>query len=505
MTIYNINFGIGWASSGVEYAQSYRAQLLRGLNVPMKFVFLEFINNENIQTLTENIGFRDEEVMWLYQYFTDIPIAPTTYTVSDIIESVSEPIVEDIDEGEVRRLFLNEQQDFITCYLKNEGEDIVDRAEFVINGMLVRKDYYSYVRTFSEYYAPYDNAAKLYMREFYNEDGSVAYTEYIDGNTNVYAFPDHKIYSREAFVAYFIQQLNLTSQDMLILDRATEVGQAILQNAGDSKVGVVVHAEHFSEHATDDDHILWNNYYEYQFEQHAEIDFYITATDRQNEILTAQFQKYNGVTPKIVTIPVGSVHELKYPEKKRRPYSMISASRLASEKHIDWLVRAAILAKKSVPELQFDIYGEGGQKGMLQSIIDQHHAHDYIHLKGHVKLDDVYADYKLFVSASTSEGFGLTLLEAVGSGLGMIGFDVNYGNPTFIRDEKNGYLIPIDVKEESKADIVARYAEHMIQFFNHGPKQPHRTSYQLARPYLTPDIQQKWQDLIEEMIHDESI
>ncbi|WP_423229634.1 hypothetical protein, partial [Staphylococcus hominis] len=24
MTIYNINFGIGWASSGVEYAQAYR-------------------------------------------------------------------------------------------------------------------------------------------------------------------------------------------------------------------------------------------------------------------------------------------------------------------------------------------------------------------------------------------------------------------------------------------------------------------------------------------------
>lgn len=502
MTVYNINFGIGWASSGVEYAQSYRAKLLRGLHVPMKFVFLEFISNENIQTLTENIGFQDHEVMWLYQYFTDVQIAPTSYTVSDIVEGVSEPIVEEIAEGKIKRLFLNEKEDFITCYLKNEGEDIVDRAEFVINGMLVRKDYYSYVRIFSEYYAPSDNAAKLYMRQFYNEDGSVAYTEYIDGETNLYSFPDKKIYSREDFVAYFIQQLHLSSEDMIILDRATEVGQAILQNSGDSKVGVVVHAEHFSENATDDDHILWNNYYEYQFEQHREIDFYITATDRQNDILTAQFQKYNGVTPKIVTIPVGSVHELKEPEKKRHPYSMISASRLASEKHIDWLVRAAIIAKQSVPQLQFDIYGEGGQKGTLQSIIDKHQAQDFIHLKGHVKLDDVYANYKLFVSASTSEGFGLTLLEAVGSGLGMIGFDVNYGNPTFINDQKNGYLIPIDMKEESTDEIVSRYAQHIVQFFNDGPKQAHQASYELARPYLTPNIQQKWQDLIEEVSHD---
>ncbi|KIR10291.1 glycosyl transferase family 4, partial [Staphylococcus gallinarum] len=130
---------------------------------------------------------------------------------------------------------------------------------------------------------------------------------------------------------------------------ATDVGQAIIQNAGDSKIGVVVHAEHFSVHATDDDHVLWNNYYEYQFSQHDAIDFYITATDLQNEILTAQFEHYLGVKPRVVTIPVGSVHELKYPDKKRRPYSMISASRLASEKHIDWLVRAAIIAKQSVP------------------------------------------------------------------------------------------------------------------------------------------------------------
>lgn len=33
MTIYNINLGIGWASSGVEYAQAYRAGVFRKLNL----------------------------------------------------------------------------------------------------------------------------------------------------------------------------------------------------------------------------------------------------------------------------------------------------------------------------------------------------------------------------------------------------------------------------------------------------------------------------------------
>lgn len=251
MTIYNINFGIGWASSGVEYAQSYRAKLLRGLDVPLKFVFLDFMSSENIQTLTENIGFQDDEVLWLYQYFTDIPIAPTSYTLQNIKDEVYEPIVREETDGK-----------------------------------LVRKDYYSYVRIFSEYYAPKDNVAKLYMRQFYNEDGSIVYNEYIDGQTHVYRFKHKILYSRQAFIAYFMEQLHLTSNDIVILDRASEIGQALIQHKGDSKMGVVVHAEHFSEHATDDQHVLWNNFYEYQFMQADEVDFYITATQLQNDILT---------------------------------------------------------------------------------------------------------------------------------------------------------------------------------------------------------------------------
>ena len=35
--VYNFNLGIGWASSGVEYAQSYRANLLRKANIPAKY------------------------------------------------------------------------------------------------------------------------------------------------------------------------------------------------------------------------------------------------------------------------------------------------------------------------------------------------------------------------------------------------------------------------------------------------------------------------------------
>lgn len=67
--IYNVNLGIGWASSGVEYAQAYRAQLFRKQKIEAKFIFMEMIQSDNIIHFTRNIGFHDSEVLWLYQYF----------------------------------------------------------------------------------------------------------------------------------------------------------------------------------------------------------------------------------------------------------------------------------------------------------------------------------------------------------------------------------------------------------------------------------------------------
>ena len=69
--VYNFNLGIGWASSGVEYAQLYRARMFRNIGVEAKFVFTDMFSRDNIQHMTENIGFLDSEVMWLYTYFTN--------------------------------------------------------------------------------------------------------------------------------------------------------------------------------------------------------------------------------------------------------------------------------------------------------------------------------------------------------------------------------------------------------------------------------------------------
>ena len=83
MTVYNVNLGIGWASSGVEYAQAYRAKVFEQAGIAARFIFSDMILADNIQALTSNLGLRDDQVIWLYNFFTDMPITPSTYSLAE--------------------------------------------------------------------------------------------------------------------------------------------------------------------------------------------------------------------------------------------------------------------------------------------------------------------------------------------------------------------------------------------------------------------------------------
>lgn len=490
--IYNFNLGIGWASSGVEYAQSYRAAMLRNIGADAKFIFTDMISQNNIEHLTRNIGFLDSEIIWLYTFFTDQKIAPVSYTLDDLKKTLPGDAYTYTREGKTGRLVFEERNSFYTVYFLNETSELVHRVEIVSRGYLIRKDYFTDCRVFSEYYAPLDNKAHMYLRRFFNQDGTVAYEEINDDGKVMYRLPDQFLCSKEELVGAMVARLGLTKKDLVIIDRTTGIGQAILQNVGAARVGLIIHADHFSEGSTNEDYILWNNYYEYPFAMHKHIDFYVTATDEQNRLLKKQFKQYNGTVPKVYTIPVGSLDELKYPAKQRKPYSVLTASRLASEKHIDWIIEAVVKARQTVPQLSLDIYGKGGEEKKLQELIEKYEAKDYIFLQGQQNLKEVYQNYELYLSGSTSEGFGLTLMEAIGGGLPIIGFDVRYGNPTFIDEGENGYLIPLD-ENMTQSQKIDALADRMVRLFTQADLEKfHAHSYEKAKKFLTREVEQKW-------------
>lgn len=113
-----------------------------------------------------------------------------------------------------------------------------------------------------------------------------------------------------------------------------------------------------------------------------------------------------------------------------------------------------------------------------------------------VEMHDVYETYDAYVSASQSEGFGLTLMEAVGSGLPIIGFDVRYGNQTFIDDGENGYRIPIHDEMDQKEKI-AQLADRIVHMLTEDDMEAFSEhSYEKAQAFLTKEVVKRWISLL---------
>ncbi len=170
---------------------------------------------------------------------------------------------------------------------------------------------------------------------------------------------------------------------------------------------------------------------------------YVVATDRQRDLLASQQKHFNHAKPQIKTIPVGSLEHLVKPKEARKKHSLITASRLANEKHIDWVIAATVAAHKIVPDLTLDIYGEVvNGRSRLQDLITKKIMPDsYIKLMGQHDLKMFTKSMKHILQVPTSEGFGLSFnAEAVGSRLIDDWVWCSYGNQTFIADQQNGYL-----------------------------------------------------------------
>lgn len=487
--IYNFHHFYYWIKGGVETGQAYRAKIFRNLGLDAKFVFATTFPDKNIQHETEYLGFLDSEVLWLYSFFTDCKLSSVTYTLEQLEATFDEKYYNYSREGKIIIYEFPHANRYFIVYLTDDTGDYVHRVEMISNGCLTRKDYYTYCRIYSEYFVPKDHQAHLYLRRYFNEDGTVAYEEMLDDDSVLYKFPDRILYSREELVGYMMSCLRLKEKDVVLIDGEPGMidRSAFIQNAAPAKVGFVIHADHFLD--CDENHILWYGIYEYAFSHPEKISFYVTSTKAQSNLIREQFKKYKGLEPVVLTIPVVGLDKIRIPRKPRRRHSLISVGRLAPEKQMNWVIDAVVAAKKYVPDLTLDIYGEGAEEAKLREQIENLKCRDFVHLCGFCKLDEIYQEYDAYVSASYVETFGVTLLEAVGSGLPIVGFDIRYGAQVFIDENENGYKVPWGDRSELAKAIVRLFTEADLETFR-------RHSYEKARSYLTEEVEKKWKDTL---------
>lgn len=506
MRVFDFTLLSGYEFSGVDVAQGFRARLFAKNNVNAKFIFTELPTIRDME-LYGSQKIKRGQIMSAHLFMTGRLDMSLSVKKEALLENEKENYEYDnIDEdGKVIRLY-------------NSGEKSVeilcDEDGFVINESLFKngkkylENYYTDSLSYTELYN-WDNDSNdglnLGRRIFWNKQGQMVYEQCIYKDNVEYLFKNGEVIDNVEFLERFVKTLNLCENDICIMDRAGYLDyiQPLFENKGKSKLIAVLHSDHFYKIYEDESSLYMNYEYYYWFKYSEAIDYFVVGTDEHKRSLEAFLKEYDCFVPHIAAIPPGAIPEGKLKSKNNRwQGSIISASRLSPRKGIDILIKSVIKAHEMNQTINLDIYGSGNDEytSYLQNIVKDAGADDYIHFKGRCNLEKIYPHYELFASFSLWETFGLSLMEAVGDGLAMVGLDVRYGNRLFIHPDENGYLVDFDIETDyqNKDKLCERTAAAIVKIFEDDDrlKKFHENSYMIAEEYKEHVIESKWMQLI---------
>lgn len=262
------------------------------------------------------------------------------------------------------------------------------------------------------------------------------------------------------------------------------------------KLVEIIHADHLGDR-DDPKAPMWNNYYEYALTHMDRINRMVVSTELQRKDLLIDFPDKE---KEIVTIPVGGIDDTikQITETPHKDFKLVTISRLASEKHIDLAVKAVANLHKKGRKVSLDIYGAGQEDKNLRELIEKVQAKKYIKLRGLTHhADEVYPKYDAFISASFSEGFGLTYIEALNAGLPVVTFAARFGSLELIQDGKNGYLMTF--KREDQDFDVSQLEKGIQKLMDRDISEMKDDIFKSVENYRDHVIADKWRKLINEL------
>jgi glycosyltransferase involved in cell wall biosynthesis len=131
---------------------------------------------------------------------------------------------------------------------------------------------------------------------------------------------------------------------------------------------------------------------------------------------------------------------------------LLYVGRLSFEKNIDKIIKSlALLKDKNIDKVKLVLVGEGAALNKLNNIVKSAGLQQHVKFVGAVDSETVKSYYQIsdiFTFASTSETFGMVIIEAMASGLPVLAVRAP-GAVDIISDGFDGMLVEDDVSEFS--------------------------------------------------------
>lgn len=143
----------------------------------------------------------------------------------------------------------------------------------------------------------------------------------------------------------------------------------------------------------------------------------------------------------VLQIPNGLPTQRRVQSDLRNPV-LLAAGRLAPVKGYDRLLRAFAIVADECPDWTLRLYGSGPQAAALRALITDLRLWDRVLMMGRSdRLDDELAKASVVAVTSYSEGFGMTIIEAMSHGVPVVSFDCPDGPREIIAPGEDGVLV----------------------------------------------------------------
>lgn len=507
MRVFDFILLSGYELSGVDVAQGFRAGVFEKNNIDARFIFTDVPTLRDIR-LYEGKKIKRSHMMSAHLFLTGHADMKNSVRKENLLEYIKTQCDYDtMNESNNVIQICKEQRKVIEIQYDGEGNVICEKYYKDDNIFLI--NYYTDSLAYTELYAwsRDDNgvSSNIERRIFWDSNGRNVFEQMFIGDKIKYVFNNGKTMDTDEFVDYFVKSLKLGEEDICIMDRAGYFNfqRSLFRYKNGAKLIGVLHSDHYFEMHEDEGSLYMNYEYYYWFKYSHKIDCLVVGTEEHKQKLKEKLIEYGCYVPQIAVIPPGALKETRQMhDYNRNKWSIISASRLNSRKGVDILIRGMIKAHKVNPYIYLDIYGSGSDiyVSYLNNIVTEADAESYIHFKGHCNMEGVYRNYEVFASFSLWETFGLSLMEAVGDGLAMLGMDVRYGNRLFIHQDENGYIVDFDLNKDmdNKEELTDRIAEAIIKIFEDQERLEkfHEASFEIAKEYEENVVESKWLKLI---------
>ena len=126
--------------------------------------------------------------------------------------------------------------------------------------------------------------------------------------------------------------------------------------------------------------------------------------------------------------------------EQRRPHSAIYVGRLEPVKNLGALLDCAEIVLERIPDFTLDIFGVGSLEKQLSEEISRRGLSNSVSMKGFTSDKNVYSRYSVFWLASTNEGFGLVLAEAMANKTPVITTKWGEAVSEIVSHGKTGYI-----------------------------------------------------------------